>query len=277
MSHETEAHLDMISHGSELGSIDLGSSVQQDTIPPSEISASYETPHPRRNPIEESQSSGLNVPQHRLTRFDPSIEPGVPFSARLRHEGLKRGYNLLTVKETPYSVICRGFRFCIFTSTRCQITKHMEGLLQSSSASAFEALGRYVPSNENRLPRDMNLENDSHSINGPKILSAITALPVKTLPWALEVPSKTGSLAQDGISDYMDSEAVQEYLSNKGLIVQSGVSYISLSRGPKDSAGTGGNFFGELLGTRGLTLSVGKFLQGMIVTCFQTLVAALTV
>lgn len=269
--------MSMIGHGSGLDSIDFVSSVQGHTVPSSEISASYETPYPRRNPIEDSQSSRVNIPQHRVTGFDPSNEPGVPFFARLRHEGLKRGYNLLTLKETPYSVICQSFRFCIFTSTRSQITKHMEGLLQSSSASAFEALSRYVPPNENRLPRDMNLEYHSHSINGRKILSAITALPARTLPGALKVPSKAGSLAQDGISDYMDSEAVQEYLLNKGLVVQSGVSHISLSRDPTDLAGTGANFFGELLGTRGLTLSVGKFLQGMLLICFQTLMLVLTV
>lgn len=241
-----------------MSNICLNNPIPQNTQASSGSSASYGMSFPTKVLTKQPQINPL-LPQPRIPIFDPSIRPNVPFSARLRYEGLKRGYELLTEKTTPYSIISRGFRFCIFTSTRDQITKHIETLLQSSSLSAFDGLGKCVPVNGNGWSWNMDVEvkgNQARSnISASKILQAKTALPSRA-----DSTSKTVPLSQDSVSNYMDTQAVQGYLVSKGLVIEPSASIIALTRDPMHLEG---NMFEEFLGRTGVLLSVDRLLEGM--------------
>ena len=122
----------------------------------------------------------------------------------------------------------------------------------------------------------MQIQNQANG-NAKSLLSAMATMPSRPRPWALEFATKAPlSSAKDSISDYMDSEGVQRHLESRGLIMQSDAETILLARDPKDEITEGGkgNLFGELLGTRGVELSVSKLVYGTFISglfCFSFL------
>lgn len=249
--------IDITKYDDQMHNISLNSPIRQSTQVLSDgNNVSSRSPHPRSSPHKQLQINDT-VPQPQIPVFDPCNKPDIPFSARLRYEGLKRGYELLAEKHTPYSIICRVFRFCVFTSTRDQIVNHLETLLQSSGLSTFEVLRMRVP-NGWSWDMDNEVEQLSPNNNGFKINSTETALPDKLRSWT-EVTSKITPLPYDSIFNYMDAQAVQEYLVSKGLVMNSKASSMAL---PQNLMNLEGGMFEDFLGRGGILLDVQRLLEG---------------
>ncbi|TAQ89733.1 hypothetical protein B7494_g1921 [Chlorociboria aeruginascens] len=61
-----------------------------------------------------------------------SIKFSLEFSLQLKHEALRAAYNLVKKSETPYYILCQKFRYCIFSSTRDEVS-HLEFLIHESA------------------------------------------------------------------------------------------------------------------------------------------------
>jgi hypothetical protein len=181
--------------------------------------------------------------QYLRSHLDHEAHPIISFSSQLRHEAIKQGYRLLTSEKTAHTVLRRGFRFCIFNSTRQQITDHLQRLLEDSS----------------KLIYGNNLKDVS---------SANLTRYNEPLSW-MDAPSSddccTGepeSNIRDGVTDYVDSDTVVQYLLETGLSIEPGVSSVTVSDYSAFKSLKNGSLFEEIIGNRPLKIDTGMLIQG---------------
>lgn len=197
-----------------------------------------------------------------LVSFKPMTNPGslkildykphikLPFSAHLRIAALQRGYDLISSKSTPYPLLCKGFRFCIFTSTRDQITQHMRELLRESSAdTAGTFSNKDVKDTASPLPK-------------PPALSASAKISDDGEWCTTGGAGEPNSHLLDASAEYIDAEAVQQFLVGKGINLKLGIDSLIVPNSFIAGSEAGETLFGELFGGRKVTLSTNKLVYG---------------
>ncbi|PVH82214.1 hypothetical protein DL98DRAFT_620170 [Cadophora sp. DSE1049] len=198
-----------------------------------------------------STSANLRANPQILSSSEQKPNPDLPFSAQLRNAALRQGYNLISSKLTPCLLLCKGFRFCIFTSTRDAITRHMRDLLQASGAHVTEgASDEYVQAIERPVPK-------------PLAPSVSTKISEDREPCTTGGAGEPNTHLQDDSAEYIDSEAVQRYLIGKGIDIQPGVDSATVQN-PSSGREDEKTLFGELFGDRTVTLSTSKLLYELL-------------
>jgi hypothetical protein len=172
--------------------------------------------------------------------FDPSTrhlwdynEFSLIFSFQLRHEALRGAYSLIATPETPYGVLCKVFRYCIFTSTRDEIKMHLDNLINRSTE---------VTQSWNSATSAGSLWDGTSSLGNP------SATPET-------FPTETGET-------YFDPEGINDYLYNKGLVMDSASSYAEFSVKFNTSGDSRITIFDEMCQKERVKVNVHKLFRG---------------
>ena len=187
------------------------------------------------------------------------LPPGpIPFSLRLRHEALRRGYTLITAQETPFSLLFRSFKNCIFSHSREFIIQRVHYLLDQSTRFVHQTFGRsdretiqsfstVRPEEKTlqllHLPGQFSLDTTNHhlaSALGPDIKEVTV----------------------DGKEGYIGAEGVEEYLRDRGLDISAGSNFVTLPPCAVLQNTQAPTLFDEIRAGQELKLSVGKLMYG---------------
>jgi hypothetical protein len=165
----------------------------------------------------------------------------LPFSLRLRHEALKCAYELITKHETSLSLLCRSFRYCIFSSTRDEIVRHVRFLLHESSKMAYRAFS-----------------------NSPLMVTDLSGIDSSDGSLSLANSFTGAEMVKPELDEsYMDPKGVEQYLCEKGLGIDPGSSFVTLETTSGNFLGNSPSLFDEIRVKRGIKISVSKLLHGM--------------
>lgn len=165
---------------------------------------------------------------------------GIPKTAMtlplwLRYESLKGAYIMVTNQETPYALLCRTFRYCVFTSTREQIMKNVRGLIHETLVQAHQA-----PSTPITINKD-TLSSGTYSVSPTD-------------------QSSTATFKSELNQPYMSPEGVDKYLSERGLKVDPSSSYVTFKLTQSSVSTT--TLFEEICQRKELRISVRRLLNG---------------
>lgn len=156
------------------------------------------------------------------------------FSTRLRHEAIRGAYDLITLPQAPYPLLCKKFRYCIFSSTRTEIMNHLDVLLYQSAKTRGSPDAMTIAS---------SFEPDKQ-----------LAFPTWSAPGQLYT-SENGE-------EYIHAEAVSNYLLSMGLIMNPGSAYAEFS-GPLESlAGSKTTIFDEVRQKEQIRLNTTRLFRG---------------
>jgi len=174
--------------------------------------------------------------------FDELLEKSLPFSLRFKHSALKRGHQLLTVQETSYSILCRAFKYCIFSNTRDDIVKRLDYLFYESCTALFHS--SVASDSKGTTPTLVY----SSSPEGPNIPSL----------------SKDGAreITEEITEDYMDPDGVESYLLERGLFIAPGSDIVPFPSSTSKHYSSLPTLFDEIRSQKELRLSVDKLLAG---------------
>ncbi|KAH8812558.1 hypothetical protein F5884DRAFT_750864 [Xylogone sp. PMI_703] len=203
-----------------------------DTQSPAQSSKAIRTTD--NSPSNVSQNSPISLESLQLSIWHLAefAKSSLNFAARLRYEALKGAYEQISEKETPYALLCRSFRYCIFSSTREQIKVHIYRLVHSSIKMTDEAAQTF------ELAKDI-----------PS---------TRTLP----LPA-SHELTEPGISDpgepYISPEGVDQYLSEKGLMIDPNLPFAEFKVTPR----VAGTLFEEMCRQEGIKINVSKLLYDL--------------
>jgi hypothetical protein len=158
------------------------------------------------------------------------------FSLWLRHAALKGAYSLAEKPETPYKVLFEVFRYCIFSCTRDEILRHLDGLIQDCAKTTYQNMAAMITDVANNAS-DGNLSPP---------------------PYYTEAES-----ASRGTEDaYMGPEGVTNYLQERGLAIDPDLSYAELTMNPGNLFGSVPSLFDEIRQQRKIRVSVEKLRDG---------------
>ncbi|KAK0100376.1 hypothetical protein ONS95_008330 [Cadophora gregata] len=187
-----------------------------------------------------------------LNVSDESLSIELPFSTQLRNAALLNGYHLISNKSTPYPILCKGFRFCIFHSTRDDIARHIQELLEESNTSITEGI------------TEESVRKSASHVLRKRTLSRSTKISEDAEPCTTGGAGEPQTNLQDDSAEYVDSEAVQRYLVRKGIDIQPGVGAVTLQMPSKLESDDGKTLFRELFGDNSVTLSTSKHLYELV-------------
>ncbi|KAJ5899659.1 bzip family transcription factor [Penicillium taxi] len=180
---------------------------------------SSQSRNPITMPIMSGDQNGMNFcpkPSFLFPRSFSTTETP-PFSRRLQHSALERGYELITNAETPSSILCYAFKYCIQASTREEITSRMIFLLQQSLQGAFlgpttDMLQGPISTQQSPLSKLLELK-DLSPLPAPHFLptSDLEAQP-SFLPG----------------NEFLNAKDVDVYLQSRGIVVTSKSQLIQL-------------------------------------------------
>ena len=215
------------------------------------------SPHATRTLLLTTPTTTMSpqISHHLSQSVTNELQPPVLFSFRLRHEAIKQGYRLITSEDTAPATLSRGFRFCMFNSTREEITEHLRHLLEESS--------KLMDRNE---VKDVHtcLQNCSQDASPTNFTESHV-----TRSWVDEPSSAVDccteeleSNIKDGMMEYIDADTVQKYLAEKGLPFQSGASFVTLSEDSAFKSSKTGTLFEQILGNRALILDIAILIRG---------------
>jgi hypothetical protein len=145
---------------------------------------------------------------------------------------------LIVAHETPYDLLCRVFRYCIFTCTRDEIRRHLDMLLNASIEMDRRYGLAYIDSG-----MEISLSGISSTFTSPDISETVE---IKTS------------------EAYVGPEGINEYLYNKGLVIDLESSLTEFSLSSNSSEGSKATGLNELCGKEKVKLSVNKLFRGEI-------------
>lgn len=192
------------------------------------------------------------------------LQISLSFSSRLRHAGLKHSYRLLTSRDTPIQSLCQVFRHCIFLSNRNAIVQRVKFLLHESTKYTISTQNGGVDTNStSRITHQEELVWTPHPVAEINLMRN-ELLSERPDPAALgknnlfgykeDLHDGEGSLLtpelQNGRSDLVHADNVEEYLSTKGLHISPGADVAELRRGPPTALNTPETLFDELRATQ---------------------------
>ncbi|TAQ89947.1 hypothetical protein B7494_g1732 [Chlorociboria aeruginascens] len=152
----------------------------------------------------------------------------VPFALRLRHEALKCGYHLITSQEASFASLSRPFKYHMFSESRDSIAKRLQYQLYLSAKFIYQSgSGSEEP----------------------------LADPFDSEPATVKVDEKDA---------FINSNAVERYLIEKGLGITAESTVISVPAGTTFQDSPTPTLFDEMRGGRELKLSVGKLLHELL-------------
>ena len=184
----------------------------------------------------------------------------LPFSYQFRNLALRQGYNLITKQNASYSVLCRAFRYCIFSSTRDGIAGRLHYLLHESAKRTYQAFASVTKT-------DGNSGWDFSYLDGP-VTSSISFTAMSSQDFSIseagdEISTRRRQEIEDG---YIDIEGVENYLAERGLSIAPGSTILTFPPNPSSASGQTLNLFDEIRGKRELQISVDRLLFGKIST-----------
>ena len=211
--------------------IPIENSVTQLSPPSSDIDQSPYTFNGFKNPPVPQPDFGSSISV--LTSFNETL---LKFSLRLRHEALRGAYNLAKKPETPYKVLCRVFRYCIFSYTREEIIQHLDFLIQESAKTTYQTLASMVLSDADSV--------SNKSFSRPQFYSTIESAKMET-------------------SDaYMSPEGVTNYLQHRGLAIDPELSFVEFTMTPGNLFGSASTLFDEIRQKKRIRVSASKLQYG---------------
>jgi hypothetical protein len=182
----------------------------------------------------------------------------LPFALRFRHEALKRGYQLVTSQETYLSLLFRAFKRSIFSESRQSIIWRLHYLLHQSTKFIFQSA---PAGNKDVFTNPLNLENFRRPLQTFDSPSNFT---VDSKAYHLMPTTELGKneISSDKGDGYIDAEDVEQYLLDRGLIIQTGSNELILAASPNQQNSASSTLFDEIRGGQELRLSVSKLLYG---------------
>lgn len=196
-----------------------------------------------------------------LPAFLPStvkpLEPPLSISVRFRHGALIRGYQMLTTHEASYSMICRTFRYNIFSNARETLIDRLHLLLNQSMAT----LPHLTSSSGDSLSyTSLNQENPVETL--VPFSNIVYRLPEKAAQSDPTPPGGAKAITEESPEEYLYPDGVEDYLAERGLEVQPG-SDVVLFPAPNSATHTSNpTLFDEIRAQKQLRLSVSKLLGG---------------
>jgi hypothetical protein len=176
----------------------------------------------------------------------------LPFSIRFRNYAIKRGYDLITTQETSYSMLCRAFRYSIFSKTREDILGHILVHLDESTKITYQALSA--------------IRNGNSIVSGTELFgpSSLDTMPSSQTSNTVHSTSEEELIegGKDGKEEYIEAEGVQKYLSERGISIDPGSDVVSLPLGSRRVQTTTPTLFDEIRSSQPLKLSVRKLTTG---------------
>ena len=213
------------------GPLKADQSATQLSPPTSDIDRSPYTCNRFKNPPATQPDFGSSI-----SVFASFNETLLKFSLRLRHEALRGAYNLAKKPETPYKVLCRVFRYCIFSCTREEIIRHLDFLIQESAKTTYQTLASMVLSDTDSI--------SNKSFSRPLSYSTIESAKMET-------------------SDaYMSPEGVTNYLQHRGLAIDPELSFVEFTMTPGNLFGSASTLFDEIRQKKKIRISASKLQYG---------------
>jgi hypothetical protein len=184
--------------------------------------------------LQNQKSPQPNIEQY-IRQLGDIPKSAMTFSMWLRYESLKGAYVMVTNQETPYTLLCRAFRYCLFTSTREQIMTHVRRLIHETLKQANQASSTPVTISKKTLPRETYSILDADQFSTEAVKSEFN-------------------------QPYMSPEGVDKYLSERGLKVDPSSSYVTfkLTRGSVTTP----TLFEEICQGKEIKISVRRLLHG---------------
>lgn len=189
---------------------------------------------PKVSGLLQSQKSPQSNIEPNIRQLGDIPKSAMTFSMWLRYESLKGAYTMVTNQETPYALLCRAFRYCLFTSTREQIMTHVRHLIHETLKQANQASSTPVTISEKTLPRE------NYSILEADKFSTVT-------------------VKSEFNQSYMSPEEVDKYLSERGLKVDPSSSYVTFKLTRSVTTPT---LFEDICQGKEMKISVRRLLHG---------------
>lgn len=238
-----------------------------DTSSKSASDASNSSSEQNRESLTSNEDTSGSWPLKSL--FNLEASPAFPqislsFSSRLRHAGLQRSYRLVASRNTPIQSLCQVFRYCIFHSSRDHIVQRVKFLLHESvkyTISTQNGGAGIIPINrithEDELSwtphpvAEMNVMREESQREHPDHAAFMTT---NLFGYKEDLQDREGKLLtadlQNGRSDFVHADNVEEYLSLKGLHISPGAGVVELRRDLSRGLDTYPTLFDELRATQ---------------------------
>ncbi|KAH8802555.1 hypothetical protein F5884DRAFT_802316 [Xylogone sp. PMI_703] len=179
------------------------------------------------------ETPGQNI-QSSILQLEEISMSSFAFSLRLRFEALKEAYNRIARQETSYKLLYKSFRYCLFSSTREQIKYRV----QSSMHETLKQAHQYAS-----LSVRVNKETNIYSSRANHV-DKITTL------------SEFDEL-------YVNTDGVDKYLSEQGLNIRPGSSFIVFKPPPSNGANVS-TLFDEICQKGGIEINVTKLISELL-------------
>jgi hypothetical protein len=154
--------------------------------------------------------SSIGFPPHYGTQ-------GTTFARRLQQDALERGFELITNKKTPPSILNYAFEYCLPTSNREEITNRLRSLLQQSE------LGSLL--NPNSSTYEKCTPEDSQQ----RLLSQIFGFETRSSPSANSFETRKPEIGPFQLNtELLSAQDVQSYLQSRGLEINSSSKLLQL-------------------------------------------------
>lgn len=203
--------------------------------------------------------------------FNLEASPAFPqisrsFSSRLRHTGLQRSYRLVASRNKPIQSLCQVFRYCIFVSSRDHIVQRVKFLLHESlkhTISTENGGAGIIPSN--RITHEEEIAWTPHPMADINVLreeylrerpdhTAFMTTNLNLFGYKEDLQAGEGRMLtadlQNGQTDFVHADNVEEYLSLKGLHISPGADVVELRRDSPRRLNTPQTLFDELRTTQ---------------------------
>ena len=192
-------------------------------------------------------------------KFKEPPSASIPFILRLKYEGLKRGYNIITSQETPVSLVFRTFKHTMFSESKERILGRIQYLLRQSTELIYQAASgngktfTYVsPLESEQLKKSLQFFESPNQLS----LDSTAQYPTSS------VEPDVDDAELDHEDRYIDLDSVERYLLNRGLNIETGSKFVSMSARTALQNTSSPTLFEEIRGGQELKLSVGKLLNG---------------
>ncbi|KAJ5768960.1 hypothetical protein N7520_003519 [Penicillium odoratum] len=164
-------------------------------------------------PIHFGAQAGLDLcptPSNVLLSSPPNGTETAPFSRRLQHYALERGYELIKNIETPLSILHYAFKHCFRVSSREEITSRLELLLQQSLQGAVLGPAKDLP--WVFMSNQQSFSNKMFELTDPPALPTSPTHPMSDPETGLSYFQGDEFLSAKDVDMYLQSRGIMTYL-----------------------------------------------------------------